>query len=1220
MSRPIRSLLDRDLTQKIEEIIKVNQTAEEAVHRELSEYVVTDRIRAHYRALFKAIAEAPADPDENVGIWVSGFFGSGKSSFAKNLGYALANHQVLGHPAADLFKQRLRDARAEALLDSINQRIPTEVVMFDVQTDFAGSGSIAVYMYKALLRHLDYAVDFDIADLEQSLEVDDKLEEFERRFGERYPEPWRKRRKLAQRMNEASAILHEMDSDTYPQADSWARGRAGKEVEVTAGLLVEKSFELMARRRPGKALVYIIDEVGAYVARSAERIENLRVTVEQLGKESANRVRRREAAAPIWVLVTSQEKLEEVVTAIDSKRIELPKLQDRFHHRVDLGPSDIREVASQRVLKKNPEGENELGTLFRAHSGQLENHLRFERSSRKIELSADSFAALYPYPPHFLDLSIDVMSGIRLQPGAARHLGGSNRTIIKQAYEMLVSERTNLAAETVGRLVTLDLVFDLVEGNLPSEKQKDISDIARSFGLDGWEVKVAKALALLEMVRDLPRTEQNIAAVLYERVGAPTPLPQVEAALEKLVDAQFVRQTEEGFKLQTQAEKSWQSERETFDPKPVHRHEIQRELVEQIFENPQLKTYRHEGMKSFRVGLAVDGLKVADGQIPLEIRFADSVERLASAEEEAQRESRVETDRVFWVAALTPELDGLVKERYRSREMVRKYDQLRAQGRLSPAEGEALASERHEESRRLQRARERMAQALIGGKGFLRGVSRDGGSLGSTATEVFRGVFEWSVPVFYPELARGSRPLKGSEAEEVLTASNLSGLPEVFYGGEGGLELVRKEGSHYVANPEAPVAREILDFLKSRDDYGEQVTGKDLETRFGGMPYGWDTDLLRMVLATLLRAGAIEVAHQGRRFKDHHDPLCRPPLTKTPVFRTASFAPRKALDLKTLTAAADAFENITGQEADIEEGFLAGSFKKLADEELKVVVPLLATVRAQRLPGASLLAEHQAMLDGVLKAASDDCVRTLAAEGRSLRGTMDAVQRILHAIERGGGDALREAGVAIERLWPVVAAAGAGDGLRDQVGRAHGLLGGEEAYARLAEIQGTAQAIDAAYGQLYDAAHRRRYEAILGAVEEIKGLQEWAELVRMEPGGDVPEEIASLLDPLTRKLCGEEDGASERLPFTDFCSLCRASISALESDRQAASGLRANVAARVVEALQQRTEPGARVERVRVQEIAGGPLSDDQAIDEFLDRLGKRLKKLRAEGATILLE
>ena len=128
----IGDLLTRDLSRKIEEIIQVDQANEQSVYAEITEYIATDSIREQYHDLLKAVAEAPTDPNESVGVWVSGFFRSGKSSFAKNLGYALENRIVLGSKFADLFKQQLGDTRTSDLLDFINAKTPTQVILFEV--------------------------------------------------------------------------------------------------------------------------------------------------------------------------------------------------------------------------------------------------------------------------------------------------------------------------------------------------------------------------------------------------------------------------------------------------------------------------------------------------------------------------------------------------------------------------------------------------------------------------------------------------------------------------------------------------------------------------------------------------------------------------------------------------------------------------------------------------------------------------------------------------------------------------------------------------------------------------------------------------------------------------------------------------------------------------------------------------------------------------------
>ena len=129
----IGALLTRDLRRKIEEIIQVDQADEQSVHEEITEYIATDSIRDQYAEVLTAIADAPADPHEGVGVWISGFFGSGKSSFAKNLGYALQHDKtVKGESFATLFKQQIGDERISNLLDSVNTRMPTDVILFEV--------------------------------------------------------------------------------------------------------------------------------------------------------------------------------------------------------------------------------------------------------------------------------------------------------------------------------------------------------------------------------------------------------------------------------------------------------------------------------------------------------------------------------------------------------------------------------------------------------------------------------------------------------------------------------------------------------------------------------------------------------------------------------------------------------------------------------------------------------------------------------------------------------------------------------------------------------------------------------------------------------------------------------------------------------------------------------------------------------------------------------
>ena len=1232
----IHALLERDLSRKIEEIIQVDQADEASVYEEITEYVVTDRIRDQYIDLLNAMARGPSDLDESVGVWISGFFGSGKSSFAKILGYVLANRTVRGKSAAELFKAQVQSqdpgGRIAALVDSIIHRMAYRVVLFDVQKDRGQSGqgnlSISPYMYRVLLRELGYADDFDIAELEIGLEAEGRLDEFMQRFDTEYAtgnarNGWLGRgRSGAEVWNRIGVILHQMDPRTYPTPESFAHGLAEKRVEVTPRLLVERCFELMNRagRGDGKALAFVIDEVGAYVSFSQDRLEDLRAVVELFGKESKNRIKAGQLAAPTWVIVTAQERLEEVTSALgDDKRVLLAKVQDRFQHRVDLSPADIREVATRRVLAKNADGVHALGLLFAEHQGRLNMACQLERTNRWSELNEAEFVRFYPYLPHYIEISIDIMSGLRLQGSTLRQLSGSNRTIISQVYQMLVNQRTNYAERPVGALVTLDNLYELIEGLLGSARRKDIDDIAKRFPEDkGWAARVGKVIALTEHVASLPRTAANLAALLVDEVGRSAPLAEVEAAIARLISEDFVRESERGYKLQTAQEKTWAEERRRYlEPRPRERREIQREMLTSIFNEAALKTYTFRGLRTFRVGVTIDGVRPNDdAQVPLSLVIADDESmragrlddvRVASRDAERQNE-------ISWVFALNSEIDELVAQIHAARQMVAKYGALKAQQKITGEEGANLESERTSESTLKSRLNAKLTEALTGGSGVFRGNPSDGSELGRTPAEIFKRLFDKCVPDLYPKLEMGARSLKGSEAEDVLKAANLNALTQVFYSGEGGLGLIVQEGQKFVPSTSAEIAKEILDYLRREHSYGNRVTGKSLSEHFQGIGYGWDVDVIRLVLAVLLRAGAIEVTHQARRFRNHQDPQSRAPFTNLPAFKAAGFAPRDSIDLKTLIAAVRTYEELTGDEVDVEEGAIAAAFKKLATDEMTALLPIIAEARANQVPGHATLEEYRDLLTGVQAAASDDGVRMLSGEGRTFKALRDRVRSMRDALKPAQLDLLRRARAAVNALWPELRGRLIDpDHLRDLADSAdqlHGLVAADEFYLHLDQIGRLTGQIVAAYRQIYLERHAERARVFAHASASLAIREEW---------GAVNEEIRDgLLQPFRARQCLDPAAEqAELLPNgVERCVRCSATLSQIESDTTAVETLLRQAVSR----LQELTMPTQRIERLRVADFFTRPLDSAEAIETVMRALSEALNKLVAEGAVVVLE
>ena len=1218
----IKDLLQRDLDRKIEEVIQVDQLNEASIYEEVTEYIATDHIRNQYRELFQAMADAPSDPSEGVGVWISGFFGSGKSSFAKNIGHALSNPIVKGEQATELFSARLEDNRIHDLLELLNARHSTEVVMFDVskgsnfrRTDDEKIGEI---VYRALLSQLGYATDFDIAELEIQLEEQGQLDEFVALCPEvNDGQSWKIARKLSLKINVASAVLHRMNPSIFPHADSWAHSLREKETVLTIQTVVERAFTLMERRRPGQALVFIMDEVGQYVAHSGNKIEDLRALVEEFGKQSKNRLRTREAVAPIWIVVTSQEKLDEVASKLDLKRMEIARLRDRFHHTIDLAPADIREVASKRVLQKVPDADPLLRELYRKHEGQLTTTLQWERSQIPSHFGEEEFVQFYPYVPHFVELSIDIMSGIREQPGAMRQLGGSNRTIIGQIYQMLVNERTRFADKPIGTLVTLDCVYELIEGQISSERRGDIGAIAQKFD-DGTPqgklvVRVAKVIVLLEFVKGLPRTEENLAACLVEDVSTPKPLVGVRAAIEALEQSRFIRSTEDGWKLQTTQEKNWEEQRNTFSPSPRDYNELLRTALKEVWNEPDLRLYRHSTGRTFNVGVSLDGVPLgAPGQIPLALVTADDAKAFPSKSDATQAKSRLESHQydVFWVFTLSAEVDRLVRQLYASGKMTSKYQSLANQNKLNSEEGASL----HNESQRMQtydsQLHDALRQSLENGASWFHGASREAATLGKTAPEIFRALFESIVPELYPRLELASRGVKGTEAEVLLKAANLNALPSVYYEGENGLSLVKKDGARFIIDTQAPVAQEILSYLKKEQSYGNKVTGKTLEAYFQGFGYGWERDVLRIVLAALLRAGAIEVTHNGKRYRNYQEPLSHPPLINAGAFRNAGFAPRESIGLKTLTQAVRHFEELTGDEVDVEEGAIAEVFSKWASVERDKLLPLEAQYSAQGLPADDLLKQFRGALDEALAAPSDDCVRMLAGEGKDLIAQRNHARQVQTMLEKGGAEAFSRAREALQVLWPALMGRPEANDLSETRDELKQIVENPQFLPLLPRLRELTEQIEARYNALYEELHARRHAEFADAIDAIRGHAEWVNL---------PLEIqAGILAALQSRVCSEEvAGGAAR------CQTCNATLGQMESDLAALGGFKAQALERLRELTAPAPPPGQSAPslvRVQLTQYFDRSFSSTAEVDEAIEALKAELYALVEKGASFVVE
>jgi len=1176
---PIKTLFANDIHRRIEEVIKVDQTDEEIIRDEINEYVVTDAIRTHYTGIFDAYRETPNKPHEGIAIWVSGFFGSGKSSFAKMLGLTVANRTVAGESAAERFADRTGDKKLQVLLKAINEKIPTHAVIFDVSTDRgirSGNQTLTEIMYGLFLQSLGYAKDLDLSELEIGLEEKGQLARFEEEYKRLFKKDWATEKgKVAFALSEASRVLHSLDPDTYPMADSWVKAVKNK-ADITPGKLAERAGELMKRRKPGLSLMFVVDEVGQFVARDVQKMLDLQAIVQQLGVKGRGKH---------WVVVTSQEKLGELVSGLDDKKIELARLMDRFPLQVHLEPSDISEVTSRRVLSKNAAAQTALGKLFDEHRGRLTEHTRLTADIKLPELSREAFIDLYPLLPYQIDLIIQVVSGLRTQGGASKHVGGANRTIIKLAQQLLINPAVNLADGAVGDLVRLDQVYDLVEGNIGSEVRAKIAAISKLVD-HPLAQPVAKVICLLQYVKSVHRSAENLAAALHGSVGGDSQLASVKEALRALEAAHQVRHGDDGYRIPTPAEDDWERLRNGISPKPGDSHRLYQEVLSGFWQ-PQ-PSHTLFDTKTFKAGLAIHGRELTAGDMMFQVHLAEDGKEFDALAAELRTRSQQERKHVFWAIALTDSIDRETVELFRSKEMLARKER-ETKGEDTPA---LIAEERVRLRRHGDELRRLLKAAALSGRIYFRGNDRSptdrATDVGKTAAEVLGTVLPEVFDRFKEAAAKATEVKKGTDA--LFTAENLQGLPSVF----GSIGLLRDEKGKTVFRTESGTLKEVLDRIEERANYGDTASGRYLTDEFAKEPFGWDFEVVRLLVLSLLRAGKIEATSKGQTLDTVTGVEARDTFSNNNLFRQASFRPKKGIEFEELVKASESFRDTFGSEVkELNASAIVAELRKHVAQHEDTVSSALATLTAHRLPGGAVLESAIGQMKAILRGSEDNAIATFNTSHRAIK---DAIKRAveleqvlneprLHDLERA-----RKAQVS---LWSFLSQeADISDDLRTRATELEDLLQRETFFKELPTIEQHTKALETEYQKRFDEALDARVAAYTKAFDKLVKTPGWMEIDE--------DQQRRLAEPFERGKKRDEG----RVP-----------IPQLRADRDACGG---RLSAAIGEL--RRIIDGERVVTVSVASYFAGGIETEEQLDAALHGVREECARLIGAGKKVIVQ
>ncbi|MDY7076876.1 MAG: BREX system P-loop protein BrxC, partial [Chloroflexota bacterium] len=535
--KTIRELFStrRKIDRRIEKVIDYYADDEERLASEIEEYEATDNVEACFRRFLETYqAGVQAGQVTEVGMWVAGFYGSGKSSFTKYLGFALdPERTVHGQPFLDLLADRLRSPDVKANLRTVAKRSPTAVVLLDLGAEQLAESTAATVtnvLYWKVLQLAGFSKEKKLAQLEFTLDERELYDDFRAAYRQAHGEEWEQiHNDPLLGVSRASRLLPSFLPQDFPEPDSFSKLRFSMADDVRD--LAQQMIDMVRRHTGRENILFLIDEAGQYVAPRGELILNLDGLARNLKELGQGKV---------WIVATGQQTLSEIVERAAHNSPELNKLRDRFPISIELDARDIREITYRRLLTKSDAGEDQLRALFRASGQALVTHTRLAGTTFfKDDPTAADFVRYYPFLPQHFEV---LMALIRV---LARGTGGIGlRSAIRVIQDVLVDTSRilppaalKLADRPVGRLACVDDFYVTLRADINKllpHIVTAVDQVERAFPNSGLHLRVAQAVAALQPLEPFPRTVENIAALLYPKLGSPSLLDDVRQALADL--------------------------------------------------------------------------------------------------------------------------------------------------------------------------------------------------------------------------------------------------------------------------------------------------------------------------------------------------------------------------------------------------------------------------------------------------------------------------------------------------------------------------------------------------------------------------------------------------------------------------------------------------------------------------------------------------------------
>ena len=828
---PLKDLFLRPVDRPIEGVIKADD--ETTLRLEIEEYVLTNEVAKRLQDFLSAYNSYQGAN----GVWVSGFFGSGKSHLLKMLALLLENRPIDGAQAFDLFAGKIDDAILQADLARA-AAIPSKSILFNIdqKADVINKNQVDALL-AVFVKVFDemcgyYGKQGYIAQFERDLDSRGQYAAFQAAYTSIAGKPWHfgREQALLEGGNIAKAYAAATGAETFIAQGILDKYRSQYRVSIED--FADQVHAYVTAQGSQFRLNFFVDEVGQYIADNTKLMTNLQTIAESLATKCRGRA---------WIVVTAQEDMSSVVGEMGTKQgNDFTKIQSRFQSRLKLTSADVAEVIQKRLLLKTKDGAIQLSALYDAQVNNFKTLFDFADGSQPYRNFKDKehFIDSYPFIPYQFSLFQSAIQNLSLHNAfEGKHSSVGERSMLGVFQQVAIQ----IGTYETGQLATFDLMFAGIRAALKSQIQKAVIQ-AENHLTDEFAIRLLKALFLVKYVKEFKPTIRNLCVLMLERFEQDLPAlrQRVEEALNRLEQETYIQRNGEHYEYLTDEEKDIEQEIKCTD---VDTTDVSAELDKIIFDHviKQRKIRIGEPGQDYPFSKKLDD-RLSGREYELAIHvispFHEHVENPAVLQMQNTGKSEL--------LVLMPPDSRLMHDLL----MYKRTDKYVRQNTLSIQQDSIkriLSDKAFQNNERYAEIQQRVQALITQARLFVQGSEVDAGNVDGQ-TRVQRG-FQELVARSYPNLAM----LCGITYSENDVAKCIAQMKGSLTGVESVL-------------PEAET--EMLGFINTNSRTGVRTTLKTLLEHFERKPYGWYYAAILCTLGKLCGRGKVEVRSDGNLVED----------------------------------------------------------------------------------------------------------------------------------------------------------------------------------------------------------------------------------------------------------------------------------------------------------------------------------------------------------------